>query len=52
MRFEMIQIRVLAEENGWLAIQEQKSGIQLINVVYEGANTLLSTISLKMQPNE
>jgi cobalt-zinc-cadmium efflux system membrane fusion protein len=52
MRFELTQVRVLAEENGWFAIREQQAGIQLVNVVFKGANTLLSTISLKMQPNE
>ena len=51
-RFELIQVRILAEENGWLAIQKQQVDVQLINVVFKGANTLLSTISLKMQPNE
>lgn len=51
-RFELIQVRVLAEENGWLAIQKQQADVQLVNVVFKGANTLLSTISLKMQPNE
>lgn len=50
--FKMVPVRVLAEEDGWMAVQEQGSGNQLKNVVFKGANTLLSTISLKMQPNE
>jgi cobalt-zinc-cadmium efflux system membrane fusion protein len=52
VQVELVQVRILAEENGWAAVQEEHAGNQLKSVVFKGANTVLSSILLKMQPNE
>lgn len=50
--YKMVEVAVLAEENGWLAISGNLNQSQLSSVVLKGANTLMSTFLLEMQPNE
>ncbi len=52
MRFTKIEVSVLAEENGFLAISGNLAKSQLESIVLKGASTLMSSFLLEMQPNE